>query len=83
MGESGRTWDRNRRSPDSLSAIWADFEPLLQGLLVDAEGRPISLSATGFYSAVGRIRDMLASSDGVRRAAALVLDELAGRLHAR
>jgi hypothetical protein len=26
---------------------------------------------------------MLASSDGVRRAAELVLDELAGRLHAR
>ena len=79
----GRTWDRNRRGADSLSAIWADFEPLLQGLLVDAEGRAISLSATGFHSAVGRIRDMLASSDGVRRAAELVLDELAARLHAR
>jgi hypothetical protein len=51
--------------------------------MVDGEGRPISLSATGFYSAVGRIRDMVAASDGVRRAAELVLDELAERLHAR
>ena len=80
---SGRYWARNGPTVDSLSAIWGDFEPLLQGLLVDAEGRPISLSATGFYSAVGRIRDVLASSDIVRRAAEVVLDELTGRLHAR
>jgi hypothetical protein len=51
--------------------------------MVDGEGRPISLSATGFYFAVGRIRNMLASSDGLRRAGEMLLDELAGRLHAR
>jgi hypothetical protein len=80
---SGRTWDRNRQDADSLSAIWADFEPFLQGLLVDAEGRPISLSATGFHSALGRIRDMLAASHGVGRTAELLLHELAGRVLSR
>jgi hypothetical protein len=68
---------------DQLSAIWADFKPLLQGLLVDAEGRPISLSATCFHSALGRIRDMLAASGGVGRLAELLLHELVGQVPSR
>jgi hypothetical protein len=43
---------------------------LLQGLLVDAEGRPVTLSTTGFHSALGQIRDKLAASDELRRLAA-------------
>jgi hypothetical protein len=77
---SGRYWARNRLTEDRLCAIWADFEPLLQGLLVDADGSPITLSATGFHSAVGRIRDLLAASGGVGRITELLLHELAGRM---
>ena len=76
--ESGRTWDRNGPEPDRLGLTWSDFEPLLQGLLVDAEGRPISLSATGLHSALGRIRDTLAGSEAVRELALAVLRELVG-----
>jgi hypothetical protein len=76
----GRYWARNRRGADQLIAICADFESLLQGLLVDAEGRPISLSPTGLHSALGQIRDMLAASGGVGRVAQLVLHELTGRV---
>jgi hypothetical protein len=50
----------------------------LQGILVDAEGRPISLSTTGFYSALGRIRDIVVGSERLRRIATLLLEELSG-----
>jgi hypothetical protein len=55
----------------------------LQGFLVNAEGHPISLSATGFHSALGQIRDKLAASGGIGRIAELLLDELAGRVPSR
>lgn len=42
---------------------------LLQVLLVDPEGRPIPLSATGFHSAFRRIRDKLAASGELRQIA--------------
>jgi hypothetical protein len=51
----------------------------LQGLLVDAEGRPITLSATGFHSALGRIRDTIAGSEALRELALALLRELSGR----
>src|SRR3954464_14519701 len=54
-GRNGRTWDRNGLSDDRLGLTWGDFSPLLQGLLVDADGRPVSLSATGFHSVLGQI----------------------------
>jgi hypothetical protein len=79
----GRYWARNRQAADQLSEIWNDFEPLLQGLLVDAEGRPISLSATGLHCALGRIRDLLAASGGVGRITELLLHEVAGRVSSR
>jgi hypothetical protein len=47
--------------------------------LVDADGRPITLSATGFYSALGQIRDKIACSEAVRELAAALLRDLAGR----
>jgi hypothetical protein len=75
-GRNGRTWDRSKRSPDQLSVTWADFERLLQGILVDGEGRPIALSTTGFHSALGRIRDMVGGSEGLRRVARRLLEEL-------
>ena len=75
----GRTWDRSRREADQLDATSGDFSSLLQGLLVDADGRPITLSATGFYSALGQIRDKLATSEMVRDLARALLRELAGR----
>ena len=75
----GRYWARNGREADRLGLTWSDFEPLLQELLVDAEGRPISLSTTGFHSAFGRIRDKLADSEVVRELALAVLRELVGR----
>jgi hypothetical protein len=75
----GRTWDRNRREGDRLEATWANLLLSLQELFVDAEGRPISLSATGFHSALGQIRDLLAGSDELRRIAALIVRELADR----
>ena len=49
--------------------------PLLQGFLVDAEGRPITLSTTRFHSALGQIRDMLAGSDELRRLVELLFRE--------
>jgi hypothetical protein len=52
---------------------------LLQGLLIDADGRPISLSTTALYSGLGQIRDKLAASDNLRRIAELLLRELADR----
>jgi hypothetical protein len=76
---SGRTWDRNEPTPDRLEPTQADFERLLQGLLVDAEGRPISLSTTAFHSLGGRIWDRLAGSEAVRELALAVLRELVGR----
>jgi hypothetical protein len=51
----------------------------LQGLLVDAERRPITLSATVFHSALGQIRDKIAGSDVLRELAAALLRELEGR----
>ena len=69
----------NGREADRLGLTWADFEALLQGLLVDAEGRPISLSATGFHSALGQIRDKFGGSGELRQVAELLLRELAGR----
>ena len=75
----GRTWDRNGREADRLGLTWADFESILQGLLVDAEGRSISLSTTGFQSVLGRIRDRLAASEAVRELALAVLRELVRR----
>ena len=67
---NGRTWDRSRREAYPLDATSGDFSSLLQGLLVDAEGRPISLSTTGFHSALGQIRDKLAGSGGAARVGA-------------
>jgi hypothetical protein len=55
----------------------------LQGLLVDSEGQLISLSATGFHSALGQIKDTLAASGVVGQLAELLLDELAGRVASR
>jgi hypothetical protein len=55
----------------------------LQGLLVDADGRPISLSTTGFQSALGRIRDALAASGGIGGVAQLLLHELVGPVPSR
>ncbi len=77
--ESGRTWDRNWRGDDRLDGTGANFSRLLQGLLVDAEGRPVSLSATGFHSAVGQIRDMVAASDALREILEALLRGTAGR----
>jgi hypothetical protein len=79
LWSDGRTWDRNRREADRLDAIGANFSGLLQGILVDAEGRPISLSATGFHSAVGQIRDLLAESDALREIVEALLRAMAGR----
>ena len=76
---SNESWDRNRPDPDRLGATSADFGPLLQGLLVDVDGRPVSLSTTAFHSAIGQIRDMLADSGELRRIAELVLRELVSR----
>lgn len=75
----GRYWARNRREGDRLEATWANLLASLQELLVDAEGRPISLSATGFHSALGQIRDLLAGSDELRRIAAIIVRGLADR----
>jgi hypothetical protein len=72
----GRYWARNGQAADPLEITWGDLLALLQGLLVDAEGRPVQLSATGFQSALGRIRDSLASSEAVRELALTVLREL-------
>lgn len=44
---------------DRPRLTWADFGPLLQGLLAVTEGSLDSLSATGFDSALGQIRDSL------------------------
>ena len=46
-------------------AVVADEDA--RALTRDADGRPISLSTTGFHSAVGRIRDVLAASGGIGR----------------
>jgi hypothetical protein len=75
----GRTWDRSRREADRLDATQLDFSGLLQGLLVDAEGRPITLSTTGFHSALGQIRDKLGGSETMREMAIALLRELSGR----
>ena len=47
--------------------------------MVDAEGRPITLSATGFHSALGQIRDRIAGSEALRELAVALLGELASR----
>lgn len=75
----GRYWARSRPETDRLELTWADLTPLLQGVLVDAEGRPISLSATAFHSVLGRIRDMLADPEELHRIAELLVRELLGR----
>jgi hypothetical protein len=75
----GRYWARNRPEPDRLEPTWADFGRLLQGVLVDAEGRPIRLSTTGFHSALGQIRDKLAASGELRQIAEVLLRELGER----
>ncbi len=75
----GRTWDRNRREVNRLDAIEVDFSRLLQDILVDADGWPISLSATGFHSAVGQIRDLLAGSSVLREIVEALLRGMAGR----
>jgi hypothetical protein len=51
----------------------------LQGLLVDVEGHPITLSATVFHSALGQIRDKIAGSEALRELARALLRELEGR----
>jgi hypothetical protein len=51
----------------------------LQGVLVDADGRPISLSATALHSALGQIRDRIAASDELRQIAELLLGGLVDR----
>ena len=76
---SGRTWDRNEPGADRLEFTRADLEGLLQGLLVDADGGSITLSATAFHSAVGQIWDKLAGSEAVRELALAVLRELVRR----
>jgi hypothetical protein len=68
-----------RREADRPDATSVDFSALLHGLLVDADGHPIRLSATGFHSALGQIRDTLARSDTMRELAAALLRELEGR----
>ena len=65
--------------PDRLGATWGDFGSLLQRVLVDAEGRPISLSATALHSALGQIRGRIAASGELRRIAELLLRELVDR----
>jgi hypothetical protein len=72
----GRYWARNRPELDRPELTWSDFSLLFQGLLVDAEGRSISLSPTALHSALGRIRDMVAGSDELRRIAELLVREL-------
>jgi hypothetical protein len=47
--------------------------------LVDGEGRPITLSATRFHSALGQIRDKIAGSEALRELAAALLREVEGR----
>jgi hypothetical protein len=47
--------------------------------LVDAEGRPIKLSATRFHSALGQIRNRLAGSEALRELTVALLRELEGR----
>jgi hypothetical protein len=39
----------------------------LQGLLVDADGRPITLDTTRFHSALGQIRDKIITSGELQR----------------
>jgi len=77
--KSGRYWARNRREAHGLDAIEANFSRLLQGVLVDAEGRPIALSSTGFHCAVGQIRDLLAGSDALREIVEALIRGMAGR----
>ena len=69
---SGRTWDRIETRADRPEPTLDDFFALLQGLLVDADGRPITLSTTRIHSALGRIRDMAAAGDLGRIVEALV-----------
>lgn len=72
----GRYWARNGREVERLGLTWGDLEPLLQGFLVDAEGRPVSLSPTAIHSALGQIRDKLLRSDAARELAVALLREL-------
>jgi hypothetical protein len=64
---------------DRPGVTWDDFRTLLQGLLVDAEGRPIALDTTGFHSALGQIRDKILASGELQRLAELLLRELGDR----
>lgn len=59
----GRTWDRIETRADRLELTLDDFLGLLQGILVDSEGWPITLSTTRIHSALGRIRDMASAGD--------------------
>jgi hypothetical protein len=72
----GRTWDRNEAPDDRLDETALDVSRFLQGLLVDRDGRPISLSATGLHFAIGRIRDILGDASELRELAVLVLRRL-------
>lgn len=72
---SGRTWDRIEKGADRPESTPDDFLRLLQGLLVDAEGRPVSLSTTRIHSALGQIRDM-AAAGGLGRVIEAVVREL-------
>jgi hypothetical protein len=47
--------------------------------LVDADGRPITLSATGFHSGLGQIRDKITGSLVLRELVVALLRELEGR----
>jgi hypothetical protein len=77
--KAGNSWDRNRRAAYRLDALEANFSRLLQGLLEDADGRPVSLSATGFDSVVGQIRDLLVESEPLRQIVDALLRGRAGR----
>jgi len=71
--------DRSGRDADPLEAIGVNVSRFLQGLLVDADGRPILLSATGLHSALGKIRDIVVRSDVLRELVEALLPETAGQ----
>jgi hypothetical protein len=63
VSRDGRTWDRIETRAERPEPTLDDFLGLLQGFLVDADGRPITLSTTRIHSALGQIRDMAAAGD--------------------
>jgi hypothetical protein len=68
----GRTWDRIETRAERPEPTLDDFLRLLQGVLVDSEGRPTTLSTTRIHSVLGRIRDMAAAGDLGRLVEAIV-----------